>query len=268
MPIGPAQMPLFDHLAELRRRLMVVVVTLFIASCGLWLVSDTLVFIIVHPVIYIIRPELTGQINDVASMKAAGILNLGDVFTGFGLRFKVSIVFALFVTSPVWIWQILGFFLPALKPNERKWVVPTFFAAITLFTAGAVFCYFFILPPAFDWLLGQVRDIATVLPFADSYVNSILLFEIGFGLAFELPLVVFYLTVFNIIPYKKLRKSWRVVYIVLMVVSAVITPDASPITMVLMFSALLVLYEGSLFVARLVLARRISKTPEATEEEG
>ncbi|MDR0459522.1 MAG: twin-arginine translocase subunit TatC, partial [Coriobacteriales bacterium] len=102
-----------------------------------------------------------------------------------------------------------------------------------------------------------------VIAEAPQYINTILLFQVGFGLAFELPLVVFFLTVFNIIPYKKLRQSWRVVYIVLMVVCAVVTPDANPITMILMFAAMLVLYEGSLLVSRIVLTRRLAKERRA-----
>ena len=91
--------------------------------------------------------------------------------------------------------------------------------------------------------------------------------EIGFGFAFELPLIVFYLVIFDVVPYKKLRGSWRTVYVVLMVVSAMATPDASPITMLLMFAALLVLYEGSLLISRIVLGKRIKKQNEELERE-
>jgi sec-independent protein translocase protein TatC len=75
-------------------------------------------------------------------------------------------------------------------------------------------------------------------------------------------MVVFYLTVFNIVPYKKLRGSWRVVYIALMLISAMVTPDASPVTMILMFAAMTALYEGSLLLSRIVLHKRI-KAQEA-----
>ena len=71
------------------------------------------------------------------------------------------------------------------------------------------------------------------------------------------------------VPYKKLRGSWRVVYVVLMVVSAMATPDASPVTMLLMFAAMIALYEGSLLIARVVLGRRIKRQNErlAAEED-
>ena len=69
------------------------------------------------------------------------------------------------------------------------------------------------------------------------------------------------------VPYKKLRGSWRGVYVGLMVFSAMVTPDASPVTMLLMFAALIVLYEGSLLVSRIVLAKRIKKQNEELARE-
>ena len=65
-----------------------------------------------------------------------------------------------------------------------------------------------------------------MVPRASTYIDMIIKFELGFGFAFELPLIVFYLVIFDIVPYKKLRGSWRTVYVVLMVVSAMATPDA------------------------------------------
>jgi sec-independent protein translocase protein TatC len=257
MAVGQARMPLFDHIGELRRRLTIIIVTLLATSVILYFFAPSLIFLILQPISSFL-PAGEG-----ASMQSISDLNQFFVslkpLEGFALKFKVALVFSIVTCCPIWIWQILGFFLPALKPNERKWVVPTFFAAITLFVAGVVFCYFLILNPAFGWLIGQTMDIANVLGDVGEYVNVILLFEIGFGIAFELPLIVFYLTVFNIVPYKKLRESWRVVYIVLMVVCAMVTPDANPITMILMFAAMAVLYEGSLFLSRIVLARRIAR---------
>ena len=93
--------------------------------------------------------------------------------------------------------------------------------------------------------------------------------ELGFGIAFQLPILIFYLVIFNIVPYKKLRGSWRYVYVGLMIFAAMVTPDANPVTMLLMFAALIALYELSLLIARVVLARKIKKQNEelAAEEE-
>ena len=105
------------------------------------------------------------------------------------------------------------------------------------------------------------------MPNMSSYIDIIIKFELGFGFAFELPLIIFYLVIFDVVPYKKLRGSWRTVYVVLMVISAVVTPDASPITMLLMFAAMVALYEGSLLISRVVLAKRIKKQNDQLAEE-
>ena len=81
-------------------------------------------------------------------------------------------------------------------------------------------------------------------------------------IAFEMPIVIFYLVVFNIVPYKKLRASWRYVYVGLLVFSAMVTPDGNPVTMLLLFAVLIALYEISLAISRVVLARRIKKQNE------
>ena len=86
-----------------------------------------------------------------------------------------------------------------------------------------------------------------------------MLLEIGFGIAFQIPLVIFYLSVLHLVPYKTFRAQWRYIYVGLMVLSAVVTPDASPVTMLLMFTALVLLYEIALAVARYVLVARDGK---------
>ena len=78
------------------------------------------------------------------------------------MRFKVSLWASVVACSPVILWQILAFFLPALKPSERKWFIPTFAAAVALFIFGTVFCYLVILNPAFQWLTDQSAGFATV----------------------------------------------------------------------------------------------------------
>ena len=107
-----------------------------------------------------------------------------------------------------------------------------------------------------------MNGLGTVMPNAASYIDVIIKFEIGFGIAFELPIIIFYLVIFNIVPYKKLRASWRYIYVGLMVFSAMVTPDGNPVTMLLLFAVLLALYEFSLLLSRVVLARRIKKQNE------
>lgn len=243
-------MPLMDHLGELRRRTVIIVVCVLISVVVLYMIAPQLVAFLKQPIMQYLP-------ND-------GEIYTTNAFEGFTVKFMVSLFCAVVVCSPIIFWEILAFFLPALKPSERKWVLPTFAVSIVLFVIGVVFCYCFCLGAAFEWLVGESDSIATVLPSASDYLKFLILFLLAFGFAFELPLIVFYLILFNIVPYKTLRSNWRIAYIALLIFSAVVTPDASPVTMFLMFAALICLYEISLAAARVALSKKIKR--EAARE--
>lgn len=253
MPIGPARMPLMDHLGELRRRLTIIIVSLFSTAIVLYFASPVLIDFLMAPVQPYLPPSLS-----TLDESATG-LYVGSPLEGFTIRFFVAIFFALVVCFPIVLWEVLAFFLPALKPNERRWVLPTLAVGSVLFIFGVIFCYCLILGAAFGWMTGESDAIGTVLPDAAPYIKTVIGLEIAFGIAFELPLIVFYLIVFNLVPYKTFRKNWRTIYVVLLVLCAMVTPDASPVTMAFMFAALVSMYEISLVVARFALARRIAK---------
>ncbi|WP_154028496.1 twin-arginine translocase subunit TatC [Olsenella uli] len=245
MPVGPAKMPLFDHLSELRRRLTIIVVCILVTAVVIYAATPTLIQLLIDP----IREFIPNN----------GQLYITTALGGFTLRFKVSMFFAVIVCCPIIIFQTLGFFMPALRPNEQRWVVPTVTALVFLFFFGMVFCYLVILNATFGWMLDQTTDFGAIFANAEDYINIIMLLELGFGAAFELPLVIFYLSIFHVVPYKTFREGWRGIYVGLLAGSAVVTPDASPVTMFLMFGAVVILYEISLFVARRVLIARDGK---------
>lgn len=243
MPVGPARMPLLDHLGELRRRLTIIIVSIIIGTAVFYFATPTIIDLLTDP----IAPFVNDQFYIMSSLG------------GFSLRFSIAIKTAAVVCVPMILWQILGFFLPALKPNERRWVVPTLFLATALFFIGAVFCYLFIVPSAFEWLVGETNTIATAFADLENYLNTEVLLMIGFGIAFELPLFVFYLAVFHIVPYATFRGAWRYIYVAMAVIAATVTPDASPVTMLFMYAVLLSLYEVSLLVTRFVIIAREGK---------
>ena len=237
-------MPLLDHLGELRRRLTIVVVSVIVCALIVYFATPTLIELMI------------GQIE--AAMRGAELVVM-SVLGGFTIRFKVALFFSVIICSPIIIWEVLAFFLPALKPKERRWVVPTVAAMVLLFFLGMVFCFFIIQPAAFGWLLDQSFEIGTIVPNAEDYLDIYMLLEIGFGIAFQLPLVIFYLSIIHLVPYRTFRSQWRVVYVGFMVLSAIVTPDASPVTMILMFAVLIFLYEAALAVARFVIVARDGK---------
>jgi sec-independent protein translocase protein TatC len=253
MPIGPKRLPFFEHIAELRQRLVVIVLTLLVGSTILYF--DPFFTTILDWVLAPIKEMIPG-----------GRLRVFGPFETFTFRFKVALFASIVVFSPVIIWHVLGFFLPALKPKERKWVIPTFFAAVALFLSGAGFAYGVIMKPAFEFMFSQGGDLIELIPSADRFLTGIGLLMVGFGLSFEIPIVVFYSIGFGLIPYSKLRANWRFSYTGLAVVAAVATPDWSPVTMGLLGGSLVVLYEGSLLMARLAFSKRI-KEQEALAAE-
>jgi sec-independent protein translocase protein TatC len=238
-------MPLMDHLGELRRRLTIIIVALIAVAVIVYMATPTIIQILIDP----IRQYLP---ND-------GELTVLSSLGGFTIRFKVAMFCAAIITSPIIIWEIMAFFLPALKEKERKWAVPTVAALVVLFFIGMIFCYFVILPAAFGWMTEQTVGFATQIANAEDYLNILMLLEIGFGVAFELPLVIFYLSVLHLVPYKTFRENWRYIYVALLVLSAFTTPDASPVTMFFMFAALVLLYEISLYVARVIIVSKDGK---------
>lgn len=253
MPIGPKRLPFFEHVAELRQRLIIIVITLMVGSTLLYF----------DPFYTWIWGWLTSPIIDM--IPDGKFIALGP-FELFTFRFKVALYASIVVFSPILIWQILAFFIPALKPKERKFIVPTFFVAIALFLAGCAFVYTVIMKPAFQFMLTQGGGLVAPLADANKYLSGISLMMIGFGLAFEIPIVVFYSIGFGLIPYKKLRANWRYVYAGLALIAAVATPDWSPVTMGALGGSLIVLYEGSLMLARVTFAKRIKEQEELTAE--
>jgi len=152
MPIGPARMPLMEHLGELRMRLVRIVAVLFIAMCVFYMATPTIGQFLLLPIAEFIPTDAEGF----AQLQAI------DPFEAFSTRFSLALWTSLVACAPIILWQILAFFLPALKPNERKWFIPSFAAATGLFILGTIFCYLVILHPAFMFLTSQAAGLGTI----------------------------------------------------------------------------------------------------------
>lgn len=251
MPIGPARMPFMLHLDELRKRLFVVVGVLSVAMIVLYFFTEPIYAFVVGPVVSILQG---------AKPIAIGVL---DPMT---VKFGLALWSAVVLCSPLISWQVMAFLLPALRPNERRWVLPTFFAMVVLFIGGVVFCYLMILPASFAWLAAQSGTIMTFTPTAGDLLLVVEFFLLGFGICFETPVVVFYLVYFGVVPYAKLRSNWRIIYVTIVILASMITPDWSPVSMGALSVAMIVLYELSMLACRVLLAKKI-KAQKAAEAE-
>ncbi len=231
-----------SHLSELRKRLTIVVTLISVLTVVGYVYSDQIYLILVGP--------MTPVIGDQGAF-------VFDILEAMSNRFRLGMFGALVVGSPVILYQTLAFFLPALKPKERRWFMWTFVAAVLLFLGGVAFCYFLILEPSTLWLVQQSGETFDLLLRAQSAMTFAMWFLAGFGLAFEVPVIVFYLVYFNVVPYATLRKNWRVVWVVMVVVASMITPDWNPWSMVALSACMIALFEASMLLVRIMLTRRI-----------
>ena len=245
-------MPFMSHLNELRKRLTVVVAVLGVLTLIGYFYSDQVYLILTHPM----RPVIGDQGSYVF-----------DILEAMSNRFRLGLFGAVVVGSPVLIYEALAFFLPALKPKEQRWFIWTFVAAVVLFLAGVAFCYFIILEPSTRWLVDQSGETFELLLKAQSAMTFAMWFLGGFGIAFEVPVIVFYLVYFNVIPYATLRKNWRTVWVVLTVVASMITPDWNPWSMGALAAAMVGLFEASIALVRIMLARKIKAEAAAAAGE-
>ena len=250
MPITPKRMPFMGHLNELRKRLTVVAIVLSILTLAGYLFSDEIFMLLVAPM----RPVIGDQ--------SAYVF---DILEAMSNRFRLGLFGAVVVGSPIISYEALAFFLPALKPKERRWFMWTFVASVVLFLAGVAFCYFFILEPSTLWLVEQSGETFELLLRAQSAMTFAMWFLAGFGLAFEVPVVVFYLVYFRVVPYAVLRKNWRVVWVIIVVVASMITPDWNPWSMLALSGAMVALFEVSMLLVRVMLARKIKAQQLADE---
>jgi len=143
----------------------------------------------------------------------------------------------------------------------------TFVAAVVLFLGGAAFCYLIILEPSTTWLAGQNGELFEYIPTGADLITVSMYFLLGFGIAFEVPIVVFYLVYFGVVPYDKLAKNWRIVWVGITIVAAMITPDWSPISMGALSLAMIGLFQGTILLLRILLSKRIKAQRLALGEE-
>lgn len=241
-------MPFLAHIGELRNRLFVVFGALTLATLVAYFFTDQIFAFLLKPVLPFVKGGMPVTLGFLDPMTVR-----------FGLSFWTAVV----VCSPIIAWQLLGFLMPALKPNERRWILPTFAAMVVLFIAGVALCYTIILSASFQWLADQAGAIMSFMPQAGDTLTVVEFFLLGFGIAFQTPVIVFYLVFFGVIPYRKLRESWRIVYVTITILAAMITPDWSPVSMGALAIAMVVLYEMSLLACRVVLRKKIREQDAA-----
>jgi sec-independent protein translocase protein TatC len=167
---------------------------------------------------------------------------------GFMLRLKIALWVGLVIAAPIWVYQLWAFIAPGLHRRERRWAYGFGALAVPLFIAGAGLAYA-VAPRFFEFLIGAGFEDLTVQLDVNSYISDITTLMLVFGLSFQLPVLVLLLNFSGMVSAQRLLRAWRVVVFVCFVFSAVFTPDPGPFGMMLLASALCLLFFGAVGVA-------------------
>lgn len=239
-------MTVMEHLEELRKRLMVSIVA--------FLAISIVVFIFYAPIAdFILRPycELPERLRGPQGCK----LVFSKVTGGFLFRIKLTALGGLIFTAPMWLYQIWAFITPGLTVKEKRYAIPFVLSSVVLFSIGAVAAYLTL--PTGIRLLVTIGG-ADLIPLlgAEEYLNFVGLMFLGFGLMFELPLVIFFLGLAGIVSIDMLRKQRKVALVGILALAAVVTPSQDPYTLLVLALPLYGLYELTILLLRLILRRR------------
>lgn len=176
------------------------------------------------------------------------------IFTGvteaFLTYFKIWILTAVTVASPVIIHQMWMFVSPGLYEKERRYVYPLIFWGSLSFALGVVFCYFIVMPNLYRFFVSYASDFVIPMPDLKGYVSLTLKLLVIFGFLFELPLVAYFLAKVGLINHRFLAKKRRYAILGAFILSAIITPP-DPVSQILIAMPLWGLYELSVVIARL-----------------
>jgi sec-independent protein translocase protein TatC len=235
-------MTLVEHLEELRWRLFRMVVAFAIGSTVAWFLFDQILSFLTQPLLEL--PVATQII-------AKGKLIFTAPQEAFFIRLKVVTATGLALALPVILWQLWRFVTPGLYSHERRYALPFVLVASAMFATGVAVA-FSMLPATLKVLASFAGTDLVIVPRASEYLSFLLLLIAAFGLAFELPVVLMGLTLAGVISTATLRKGRRVAYVAIMVIAAVVTPTPDPVNMLLLAVPLIVLYEATILIARLL----------------
>jgi sec-independent protein translocase protein TatC len=241
------QMTFFEHLAELRKRIINSLYAIGVgAFIGVYL-SPRLIKFINEPMLKALRDA--HYESKLYYNHPAGALNL--VIT-------LGVYLGIVLASPIVLYQLWLFVAPALYKHERSAVTGFLVSTVFLFLAGIAFGYFVTLPYVLKFLVGFQQFGGTVAPLLsiNEYFDLILMILLGLGLVFELPILIFFLSIFGIVTPKFLWQNFRYAIAIIAIVAAVITPTPDAQTMLIFMAPMVALYFVGIGVSAIAVRNR------------
>ncbi len=238
------KMSFLEHLDELRKRLVHVAVYIAIGFLVCWFFHKQIYDFLAIPITRLLP----------AGTKLA-YTNVTDVFT---LYMKVSMLAGLFLTLPFSLYEVWKFIAPGLYRKEKKYVVPFLVSSMILFLMGAAFCYYIVLPAAFKFLIELGSSFMPVIKI-DEYLDLTNMMLLGFGLIFEMPVIVAFLSIFGLVSANFLWSKFKYSIVGIVTLAAIISPTGDAFNLMIWSAPMVLLYIISIGVAFIFGRRRKAK---------
>ena len=251
----PAKMSLGAHLAELKRRMYVVAIAVFVGTIGGWFLTDPILAAMRKPIY-----EVAANQHRVAT------LNYDGISSAFDLKLQIAFTVGLVITSPVWLYQIFAFFMPAMTKREVRYVLGFFLSAIPLFIAGCV-AGWWVFPHIVELMTSFAPASDATIITAKTYFDFVLKLVIVVGVAFVLPVFLVILNFAGAISAKAIVKGWRWALLIITLFTALATPAADVLSMLLLAAPMVGLYFLAAGIALIHDARKARRTAREAQAD-
>jgi sec-independent protein translocase protein TatC len=244
------QLTLVEHLDELRTRIIVVLAVLTVGVSVCFWQSGSLLKFLAHP------------LPDPIEFRKGGTFLATSPLDALMTSISIAIYGGLLLTLPIATYQFYAFVIPAFAESYHKHFRPLILLIPVLFTCGVVFGWYLVVPPALDFLYGFNADAFNQQPRAREYIQFVMLTLLAMGVVFEMPAIMLVLARMGVVSSAMMRRHWRI-SIVALAVLAMLLPGVDPISYIVEFIPLLLLYGLSYFIVAAVERGRRSDEPDA-----
>ncbi len=240
------KLPITEHLGELRKRIIISLIAFLVAFIVSFSFAKDIFTLIIFPLKYNLvlsfdNPYLKVIPHD--KLEGTKLVFLAPA-EALWMSIKISIVSGIILSLPILLLQIWRFVSPGLLEHEKKYLLPFVVSATFLFLIGVLFCFFVVLPYAISFLLAyRISDVLMPMLSVGLYVDFCLKFIIAFGLIFELPLVIIFLTKLGIVTPEFLAKNRKYAILIAFILAAILTPTPDAFNQSLMALPIIILYE-------------------------
>ncbi len=239
-PENEVKLTFLDHLRELRKRLIHAIYGLTAGMLVSMIFAKEIIHALLAPTIRSLPPaQRSFRLESLESLM---------------VTLRVAFVGGLFLAAPWILWQLWLFVAPGLYKREKRIVFPFIFSETALFYLGAAFCNWFIIPSAFPALLSFFADdpLFVVWPSLEKQFDLVLAMMLGFGIVFEVPLIIAVLSMIGVVDWRWLAKYRRHAVVVNVIAAAIITPTGDPFNLALLAVPMILFYEIGIVLARVL----------------